>query len=506
MAFATIPAWSTTAGTNTEIDGISLAENVMVPSAVNNAFREMMSQVAEFSRRGTDLASAATLDLDSIDTMFLDITGAVTVTAVTLTDGHSRRARATGAFLLTASASLVVNGSTSSNYTTTAGDLLFFEGYATGVVRVWAISGGGTTIAFATNAQAVTGTSTVLSVNPANLLATRQLLNGVPFNLGLAAAVGANALTISLKGADGNDPSATNPVEVPFRNVTAATGTPTVVSVTAATSLVISSGSTLGAPTGSTPFKVWVVAFNDAGTVRLAAILCTTLSAGILTQFPLAAWGIASSTAEGGAGAADTAQTFYTGTAVTSKAYAVIGVLHYETGLATAGTWAAAPTRGQLFDSSVPLPGERVGGKTDASSALASTATTMPYDDTIPQNTEGAQFLAPVITPSSAANIMRHAVDADFATATGAVVCGALFKDSTAGAFAACAGQPESGSAVGKFTLTAYSLAEGTAAVTYKFRAGPSAANTLYLNGNASGVRIFGGVCSSVYEVQEIAA
>jgi hypothetical protein len=148
MAFATIPSWSTTAGTNTEIDGISLAENVMVPSAVNNAFREMMSQVAEFTRRGSDLASAATLDLDSIDTMFLDITGTTTVTAVTLTDGHSRRARATGAFQITASATLVVNGSTSSNYTTTAGDLLFFEGYSATTVRVWAISGGGSSIPY----------------------------------------------------------------------------------------------------------------------------------------------------------------------------------------------------------------------------------------------------------------------------------------------------------------------------------------------------------------------
>lgn len=160
MAFATIPSWSTTAGTNTEIDGISLAENVMVPSAVNNAFREMMSQVAEFTRRGSDLASAATLDLDSIDTMFLDITGTTTVTAVTLTDGHSRRARATGAFQITASATLVVNGSTSSNYTTTAGDLLFFEGYSAGVVRVTVV---GTPPANGTYTPTLTNTANVAS-------------------------------------------------------------------------------------------------------------------------------------------------------------------------------------------------------------------------------------------------------------------------------------------------------------------------------------------------------
>lgn len=37
--------WSATAGSNTDIGGISLAENVMVPSAVNNALRELMAQL-----------------------------------------------------------------------------------------------------------------------------------------------------------------------------------------------------------------------------------------------------------------------------------------------------------------------------------------------------------------------------------------------------------------------------------------------------------------------------
>src|SRR5690606_5418771 len=67
-----------------------------------------------------------------------------------------------------------------------------------------------------------------------------------PLNFGLAASAGSSALTIALKGADGNDPSATNPVKIPFRNVTSATGTPSWLEVTAASSLVISSGSTLG--------------------------------------------------------------------------------------------------------------------------------------------------------------------------------------------------------------------------------------------------------------------
>lgn len=47
MANAKISEWSQTAGSNTEIDGVALGEGVMTPSQVNNAIRELMSQVAE---------------------------------------------------------------------------------------------------------------------------------------------------------------------------------------------------------------------------------------------------------------------------------------------------------------------------------------------------------------------------------------------------------------------------------------------------------------------------
>lgn len=90
--------------------------------------------------KGTDVASAATIDLGAATGMFIDITGTTTVTAVTLASGKHRMARAVGVFQLTASASLVVNGSTSVNYTTVAGDLLIFEGYAASVVRVWIVT------------------------------------------------------------------------------------------------------------------------------------------------------------------------------------------------------------------------------------------------------------------------------------------------------------------------------------------------------------------------------
>lgn len=154
---------------------------------------------------------------------------------------------------------------------------------------------------------------------------------GIAQNIGFAASVGSSALTIALKGADGNDPSASNPVIIPFRNVTAATGTPSFLTVTAATSIVISSGSTLGMTSGVAA-TLAIVGFNDGGTFRLGLInpLVRPLNDGI-----------ASSTAEGGAGAADSAGVIYTGTAVASKAMTVLGYATVTE--ATAGTWATAP-------------------------------------------------------------------------------------------------------------------------------------------------------------------
>lgn len=180
-----------------------------------------------------------------------------------------------------------------------------------------------------------------------------------------------NAETIAIKTLAGADPSATSPVAIVIRNTAAGSGDYTILSLTAATSIVISSGSTMGA-LNSTAFRLWLVAFNDAGTARLGVIKAAS-SAGI---YPLAGFGIASSTAEGGAGAADNAQTFYTGVAVASKPYTVLGYSTWESGLAAAGTWGTAPTRVQLFGPGVRLPGDRIqvvyasgGGLSSASTA-----------------------------------------------------------------------------------------------------------------------------------------
>jgi hypothetical protein len=114
--------------------------------------------------------------------------------------------------------------------------------------------------------------------------------------------------------------------------------------MTAATSLVVSSGSTLGAA-NNTPFRLWLVGFNDAGTFRLGVVNCLSGT----SIYPLGQFPIASSTAEGGAGAADSAQVFYTGTAVAAKPTPCSAIWPGKPGLPPPAPGRLRPTRTQLF-------------------------------------------------------------------------------------------------------------------------------------------------------------
>jgi hypothetical protein len=84
--------------------------------------------------QGADIASAATVNLETATGNVVDVTGTTTITAITLSQGHWRVVRFTGALTLTNGASLVLPGA--ANITTAAGDYALFVGYAASVVRV----------------------------------------------------------------------------------------------------------------------------------------------------------------------------------------------------------------------------------------------------------------------------------------------------------------------------------------------------------------------------------
>lgn len=240
------------------------------------------------------------------------------------------------------------------------------------------------------------GAGTVTSVVGNGVTITNSGTIPPPFGLvnhSLAVSAAGSALTIALKDSAGSDPSATSPVNGYFRNVTGTTGSWTQLSVTGALSLVISSGSTLGV-TSSTAFRLWVVLFNDGGTARLGVINCSTSS----LIYSLTPGIVASSTAEGGAGAADSAGVIYTGTAVTSKAFHIVGYLEWSASGLTAGAWTTANLLYvQAFGPGNKRPGDLVQFRRSTTSSSTNTTSTSFVSTSLTDD----------ITPTSAANKIK---------------------------------------------------------------------------------------------------
>lgn len=137
--------------------------------------------------------------------------------------------------------------------------------------------------------------------------------------------------------------------------------------------------------------------------------------------------------------------------------------------------------------------------------AVATGTTTIPRDDTIPQNTEGDQYMTLAITPTNASNILVIEVVAMFANSAAISVIAALFQDTTANALAATVSQGAGTDAEVNIKITHRMVAGTTSATTFKLRAGGNSAGTLTFNGR-SGARLFGGVMASSITITEIKA
>lgn len=149
-------------------------------------------------------------------------------------------------------------------------------------------------------------------------------------NIGLSVVMAANAVTIALKQEDGStDPNSSNPVGIGFRSSTITSGTYNLRNVTSSLSTVISSGST-GGTQDATAASIYIYAIDNSGTVELA--------------WSRRRWSneneLVTTTAEGGAGAADDGGVMYSTTARTNVPFRLIG--KFVSTQTTAGTWATA--------------------------------------------------------------------------------------------------------------------------------------------------------------------
>ena len=168
----------------------------------------------------------------------------------------------------------------------------------------------------------------------------------------------------------------------------------------------------------------------------------------------------------------------------------------------------AAVTTAKLADGAVTNAKVAVGAAVQQVSTMFSsvaTGTTVTVrDDTIPQNTEGIEFMTQAITPLSATNILVIRATVYLASSIGDNnMMAALFQDTTASALAA-AGQRSSATANVELQVSLeYTMVAGTASeTTFRIRAGGNGAGTTTFNG-ASGARQYGAIPKSSITITE---
>lgn len=166
-----------------------------------------------------------------------------------------------------------------------------------------------------------------------------------------------------------------------------------------------------------------------------------------------------------------------------------------------------AATSGQVFRANGAGGGsyanvlQIVGNQTGT---VATGTTQIPMDDTIPQNTEGDQYLSQAITPKSASSTLIIEVVLQVSVITNNQVVVALFQDSGANAIAAVANYvPSTGGVVDTVVLRHKMTSGTTSATTFYVRAGIWGSGTLTVNG-FGGARKLGGVAVSGITITEI--
>jgi hypothetical protein len=133
---------------------------------------------------------------------------------------------------------------------------------------------------------------------------------------------------------------------------------------------------------------------------------------------------------------------------------------------------------------------------------VASTATgstSIPQDDSIPQNTEGTEAMTLAITPTHASNKLRIDVVAYVAASVDtATVSLALFQDTTANGLAAVSQTISAAGGNAMVCFTHYMAAGTTSSTTFKVRIGVNSGNWTF------NPQVFGGIEASSITITEI--
>ena len=314
------------------------------------------------------------------------------------------------------------------------------------------------------------------------------------YNLGIAASVATSALTIALKGADLNDPSPTNIVGITFRDDSSTVGANNYRTVSSAKSITLPATATLNFAADETG-RIYFGAIDSDGAGTIAPCIARSAT-------PFNEGGLATSVAV--TVTSDNATELYSDAVYTDKPARVLGYVDLKCG-STAGHWTNDPLKVQPMGYGVKRTGEIEQVVYYSNSTYATGATNFPSDNTIPQNTEGDQYMALSMTPRNAANKLM--VDVNFfGAASGAAVILhlALFRDTTASALAAISDK-NAADYTCVIPLRHYVTAGAAVSTTFHVRVGNAGGATVYFNGDSSG-QYYGGVAASNITVTEITA
>jgi len=157
------------------------------------------------------------------------------------------------------------------------------------------------------------------------------------------------------------------------------------------------------------------------------------------------------------------------------------------------------------FDSSSQTPGPIVQVVNTTSTAVATGTTIIPIDDTIPQITEGDEYMTLTITPKNTNNILVIQALVVGSSSVSTSLIAALFQDSTANALATDIQFQLTATGVMTIPLTHTMSAGTTSATTFRIRAGAANAGTFTFNGSGA-ARLFGAITKSSIVITEYRA
>jgi len=135
---------------------------------------------------------------------------------------------------------------------------------------------------------------------------------------------------------------------------------------------------------------------------------------------------------------------------------------------------------------------------------VATGTTQIPFDDTIPQDTEGDEYFSLSFTPKSASSLLHFSFTANVEVPAGSPITAALFVDGQSDAIVAGVNDTyNTGGHAAQVSFNYAVISGSTDPRTYRVRMGSHAANTLTLNGTA-GSRKMGGVLGSGLVITEV--